>query len=300
MNVQRTILAIGMIAAAFGEAAVAAETGNWMRDYVEMRSQAVLERAIGSRRAAAIRPSATPNIVGGQPAGPNANPFQVALLYKGEPNNALAQYCGGTLYKPNVVVTAAHCSDFVTPGSVQVLTGTRQLDGTGTRRNVSKIFIHPAYNATTADSDVAVWKLSSSATGIETARLAQLPTELKSGKTLATGWGRTNSYPEYPIALRQVIMPLQPRSDCNDADSYHGQITQNMICAGLDTGGRDSCQGDSGGPLTVRVGNSGGVDKYDVLIGITSWGGACAAPELFGVYTRVAKFKDWIDAQAGK
>jgi secreted trypsin-like serine protease len=94
-----------------------------------------------------------------------------------------------------------------------------------------------------------------------------------------------------------VIVPLQPKSDCNDADSYDGFITNNMICAGLDAGGKDTCQGDSGGPLTARLNDEGGLAKYDVLTGITSFGTGCADPELFGVYTRVAKFRTWINAQ---
>jgi len=189
-------------------------------------------------------------------------------------------------------VTAAHCSDFVTASQVQVLTGTRKLDGSGARRNVSSIVIHPNWNDTTFDSDVAVWILTSNAGGIERPKLVRLFDEPKRGKTLVTGWGDTTGSSNFTVTLRQVIVPLQPRKDCNDADSYNGAITVNMICAGLDAGGKDSCQGDSGGPLTTRpLGTTGGVGTYDILTGIVSWGDGCAEPELFGVYTRVAQFR---------
>jgi secreted trypsin-like serine protease len=292
------LAAISMAATVSGPA-IAAEQDelNWMREYVSLRKQAMLERAVGIEEAAATRSGVAVKIVGGTTAQPYANPFQVGLLTKSEPDNYYAQYCGGALYKPNVVITAAHCSDFVKKWQVQVLTGTRRLDGSGTRRNVSKIIVHPKWNPRTFDSDVAVWILSSRATGIETAKLAQLSTELKRGNTLATGWGYTESTLGFPKMLRQVIVPLQPRSDCNDADSYGGAVTYNMICAGLDAGGKDTCQGDSGGPLTARPSNTGGVGAYDILTGITSWGTGCADREKFGVYTRVAKFRNWINAQ---
>jgi secreted trypsin-like serine protease len=270
-----------------------------MREYVQLRKQAMLERAIGIERAAELRARmlAQPKIVGGTVAGPHANPFQVGLLTRNNPDDFQAQFCGGTLVKPNVVVTAAHCSDGpVTAGNVQVLTGTRRLNGSGTRRDVKKIFIHPNWDPNTFDFDVAVWILKSNAAGIEKAKLVQLAKEPKTGKTLVTGWGNTTgSGNSFPIELRQVIVPLQPKADCNDADSYNGAITNNMICAGLDAGGKDSCQGDSGGPLTTRpLGTAGGVGAYDILTGIVSWGFGCAAPELFGVYTRVARFRNWI------
>jgi secreted trypsin-like serine protease len=184
----------------------------------------------------------------------------------------------------------------VTPDLVQVLTGTRSLNGSGTRRDVKKIIVHPNWNPNTNDSDVAVWILKSNAAGIEKARLVELAKEPKKGKTLVTGWGNTTgSGNSFPVELRQVIVPLQPKADCNDADSYNGAITNNMICAGLDAGGKDSCQGDSGGPLTTRpLGTTGGVGTYDILTGIVSWGIGCADPELFGIYTRVSRFRNWI------
>lgn len=272
-------------AVCLGNGPVIAQEGqhNWMREYVQMRKHAVLERVLGPERAAEFRASV--KIVGGKPAKSGSNPFQVALLFKSQPNNFVAQYCGGTLIKKDVVVTAAHCSDFIrNPDSqVQVLTGTQDLDGSGVRRDVSKIKIHPRWNPKTFDSDIAIWFLETKASGIPLASLAKNDPKVGTD-LLATGWGQTESDPAFPIHLEQVKLPLVSRKNCNDADSYNGAITRNMICAGFDKGGKDTCQADSGGPLAKRR----------QLVGITSFGDGCADPNLFGVYTRVSRFRDWV------
>lgn len=60
-----------------------------------------------------------------------------------------------------------------------------------------------------------------------------------------------------------------------------------VVCA-ADTG-KDSCQGDSGGPL---VGNFNGVRK---LYGTVAYGSSkCGQGKLFGVYTKVPKYLQWI------
>ncbi len=75
-------------------------------------------------------------------------------------------------------------------------------------------------------------------------------------------------------------------------------ITGNMICAGdpaptpTKDRVRDTCWGDSGGPLLLTT------PTGPLQVGIVSWGEQCGLPEVFGVYTRVAKFADWIKRNA--
>lgn len=267
---------------------------NWMREYVQLRvAEKNLDYAGETLTSAEIDRIVTPRIVGGSVAGASDNAFQVALLTKSVTDNFQAQFCGGTLVKANMVVTAAHCSDFVTAGQVQVLTGTRNLDGTGTRRNVRRIAIHTGWNPGTFDNDVAVWELTTSATGIPLASLATTDGTV-GANLLVTGWGALTEGGSFPINLRKVSVPLFNRTDCNDANSYNGDITARMLCAGLTAGGKDSCQGDSGGPLTRGTGNT-------ILTGVVSWGSGCARANLPGVYTRVsnASIRNFIITQAG-
>ncbi|HZP85732.1 MAG TPA: serine protease [Burkholderiales bacterium] len=300
MNIKRTLLAT-LVCAASGlipaaavlaqdpegsseEAADEAERdlgphkGNWAVEYVELRKYAMVVRATGMAGAPPLRRNG--RIVGGQPAEDKDNPFQVGLLLKSIADNYAAQFCGGTLIGPDVVVTAAHCSDFVQAGSVQVLTGARKLDGTGVRRDVAKITVHPQWNPQTFDYDVAVWKLSTSADGSPLATLARRDGTVGTN-LLATGWGTLTQGGTRPTDLYKVLVPVASRVNCNDTNSYNGKITKRMLCAGRDSGGIDTCQGDSGGPLT-------GGNTSSVLTGIVSWGEGCARPNLFGVYTRVS------------
>ncbi len=276
-------LSIGLLFA-MGLPVVAQESGNWMRDYVTSRVVSQNLRAIAAEERSISRSDLDivmrPRIVGGSPANAAQNPFQVALLFGAEPNNASAQFCGGTLVRSNLVVTAAHCSDFVTASQVQVLTGARVLDGSGVRRDVTAIAIHPSWNASNFDNDVAVWQLSTEANDVPLAALAAEDGPV-GADLLVTGWGNLTVGGASPTDLHGVAVPLVDSNNCNDGNSYNGRILPSMICAGFDAGGRDSCQGDSGGPLTRGPGNG-------TLTGIVSWGWGCAQPNLYGVYSRVS------------
>uniref|UniRef100_A0A3Q1EUP0 trypsin n=1 Tax=Acanthochromis polyacanthus TaxID=80966 RepID=A0A3Q1EUP0_9TELE len=90
-----------------------------------------------------------------------------------------------------------------------------------------------------------------------------------------------------PQRLQEVNVPIVTNSDCSNS---YGGITDNMICAGLTEGGKDSCQGDSGGPLVSKN------DSIWVLAGVVSFGNGCAEPNFPGVYARVSQYQSWINS----
>jgi trypsin len=79
-------------------------------------------------------------------------------------------------------------------------------------------------------------------------------------------------------------VPVVSRATCRSQYST-AEITNNMWCAGVSSGGKDSCQGDSGGPI---------VDSSKTLIGTVSWGEGCALAGKSGVYARVGSLSSFI------
>jgi trypsin len=261
-------------------------SGRNVASQLGLLSMLLLAASAMAQNAAGATRVDSPQIVGGTPAGPNDNPFQVGLLVKNVPDNVQAQFCGGTLIAPDVVVTAAHC-DYrpsggayipLRPEDVQVLTGTRSLQQGGQRWDVISISDHPNYKPGANDYDVAVWKLKLRAEGIPLARLAQ--SDGVAGSTvLVTGWGRTTDGGLPSATLLKITVPIASHAACETV--YGTKLTPRMLCAGFKAGGKDSCQGDSGGPATRGANNM-------TLMGIVSWGYGCAQPDTYGVYTRVS------------
>uniref|UniRef100_A0A3B3DV15 Zgc:100868 n=1 Tax=Oryzias melastigma TaxID=30732 RepID=A0A3B3DV15_ORYME len=159
-------------------------------------------------------------------------------------------------------------------------------------RSVSQIIVHPNYNSQSQDNDVSLVKLSSSVTFndyISPVCLAAAGSDFPGGTTAwVTGFGTLSSGGSVSSTLQEVSVPIVSNSQCN---ASYGSITNNMICAGLTDGGKDSCQGDSGGPLVSE--QSG---RW-ILAGIVSFGRGCALPNFPGVYARVSEYQTWIDTQ---
>ncbi|XP_054860915.1 transmembrane protease serine 9 isoform X3 [Amphiprion ocellaris] len=233
-------------------------------------------------------------IVGGQTAPEGFWPWQVSV------NTILgSQFCGGSLINNQWVLSAAHCFTRTTASNVQVFLGRQSQQGSNPNevsRTVTQIIIHPNYNPSTFDNDIALLRLSSTVTFtdfIVPVCLAASDSTFHAGiNTWVTGWGTIASGVSnpFPQNLMEVQVPTVGNRQCN-CNYGVGQITDNMLCAGLPEGGRDSCQGDSGGPLVIKQG-----DRW-ILSGVVSFGRGCALANFPGVYARVSRFQTWINEQ---
>lgn len=247
-----------------------------------------------------------PRVVGGTDVPDGKYPFQVALLDTliGE-NAAEQQFCGGSLIRADVVLTAAHCVDFYSFDEdaffsfddLSVVAGRTDLrSDQGQQVDVAFAEVHPNWNPEAFTSDVALVYLVEPIEGIEPVQLVTPGTdalERPGTRATVTGWGNTVLQPvgpgpgggsNFPERLQEARVPLVSDAEAAiaytiDDVSYFDPDT--MLAAGRT--GFDSCQGDSGGPLFRDVPGGG-----HVQLGITSWGFGCAARGFPGVYTQLS------------
>ncbi|XP_037916202.1 trypsin delta-like [Hermetia illucens] len=233
--------------------------------------------------AADVVPLLDGRIVGGKATTIQSYPHQISLRYSG------SHICGGSLYKANVVVTAAHCVQGTSASVLSVVAGTSSRTSGGTSIKVSQVKVHPSYSSSTMSNDVAVLILASSFTLSSSIQLIALTSSAPAAGSVVTvtGWGTTSEGGSAASTLQVVDVNVVSSATCNSKYGS-GSITSSMLCAGVDAGGKDACQGDSGGPL-IQSGK---------LVGIVSWGYGCARAQYPGVYSNVAALKSWIEANS--
>lgn len=219
------------------------------------------------------------------------------------------------------------------PADVMVLTGSNSLKE-GDLRPVAKIIAHEDYNPVLIDNDIALIQLiepvAQSKGPVGAIPVLGAGQALPEGPAVVVGWGLMEDDTS-PVNLMETDIDVLPNATCNKGmaeqtkrefglflsnmgasnkipmekleeayailtDNIGEALNQNMICAGISTGERTACNGDSGGPLMVKQQNGRWLQ-----VGIISWGRIplntnqrCGNAELYGVYTRVSNYYDWI------
>ncbi|KAF5302443.1 hypothetical protein FQR65_LT08533 [Abscondita terminalis] len=223
-------------------------------------------------------------IVGGHSIDISEVPFLLSLFY----SNSFI--CGASLIKPDVALTASHCvykdGKTLSPWSFVVYGGSIYKPSNNSRR-VRRIKSHLQYDENTLANDIATLKLLSPFTSIPVATLPPSNWAVPVGSNVTvSGWGVTNEYiATTSSVLLAVDIKIVDWFQCQSTYSTYNEVSDKMLCAGLDEGNKDACYGDSGGPLVF--------EQY--LIGVVSWGRGCARPGDPGVYTEVSKYIPFIN-----
>ena len=202
--------------------------------------------------------------------------------------------CGASFLGGKYVLTAAHClvdfqdkDELLKPSDIKAYIGLYDLSNPTAALPVKAYYIHKDFQESPLRNDIAIVELKESFVWPNTVTLGDNPYDTTpTSKLTVAGWGVTNTITDTTATiLREVSVPFVSLSECQAQYGSH-RIDENSFCAGDNGGGKDSCHGDSGGPI---------VNEFREQVGIVSWGEGCAEPGKYGVYTNVAKYKDWIE-----
>ncbi|KAM6265390.1 urokinase-type plasminogen activator [Porphyrio hochstetteri] len=246
-------------------------------------------------------------IVGGSQAEVESQPWIAGIFQNIRGTDHFL--CGGSLIDPCWVLTAAHC--FHNPSKkpqnksiYKVFLGKSMLNVTDDKEQVfmvDDIISHPDFTDETGgnENDIALIRIrtTSGRCAVESkyVRTVCLPekdlTLQDDTRCEIAGYGKQDFYDIfYAQRLMSATVNLISQKKCKYQYYDSVRVTDNMVCAGVNTWKTDACKGDSGGPMVCEH------DGRMMLYGIVSWGDGCAKENKPGVYTRVTKYINWINS----
>jgi len=240
-------------------------------------------------------------IVGGSIASPHQFPYQAGVLMF-LPQIGGQALCGGSLVNNRMTMTAAHCVEGATSGTIilgaHFLMATNETNQRRIAVSAAAIRMHPQWDPSLIRNDIALVQLPTTQTFNQFISPINLPTGAQLNDDFAgelgviSGWGRfSDDLPQASDVLRFVYDNVMTNTLCTVR--FPGVIQPSNICV-TGTNGRGACQGDSGGPLSVqRGGNS-------VQIGVVSFGLALGCELAWpSVFARVSFYNTWLNQNLG-
>lgn len=199
--------------------------------------------------------------------------------------------CGGWIYNPDWVVTAASCVYGILPSQLKVVVGQVSLIQTDIDERWISVFrtnIYESYDNETKLHDIAMLQMATPIPFGPTANniLYEEPEEVSGTPTEFAGWGGTFEGGLPSTKLRKIPSVTVP-ADCS---SYTEQefASNYMLCAGSTTDTSSPCNYDEGSPLVQTFGGT----MY--AVGIMSKNKGCGAGAQPTIYTRLASYYSWL------
>ncbi|XP_017130421.1 phenoloxidase-activating factor 2-like [Drosophila elegans] len=240
--------------------------------------------------------------VGPWQSTPGQYPWVVALFNKG------SYFGGGSLISPRVVLTAAHqifMAKLTRTDDIKVRAGDWDLSSTSEafqheERWVTDVVYPDTYVFQNGSNNIALLFLDTPfelKPNIRTICLPQQDKSFDQRNCIVAGWGKSSyESAQYASIQKKLELSIEPRETCQDllrrtqlGAAY--ELPDCSICAGGQLN-KDACSGDGGFPLFCPM--EGYPHRYEQA-GIVSYGIECGRENVPGVYTNVAKFRDWID-----
>ena len=210
--------------------------------------QAALERAKGFKKD--VKTLLDTRIIGGGDAPSGRYPYFTYIELS--TNLGETFFCSGTLIWEDAVLTAAHCVVDLLSTPERVITGVGAYVGAENLSDLTEAefreaelaVINPSYNSITFENDIAVFKLKVPVLNVSPVQLNFDTASPADGIGVDVfGFGATSTDPNDPLPdiLQTVSLFTVPFADCNDANSFDGDVFEaSMICAGVPAGGKVS------------------------------------------------------------